>query len=499
MKGCIFLHRRFTALGHNIALRLKEKYGVEKFCAYVSQRASYNFLKSQKDIEYTELILDEEIHKSYVNEKLDMDYLRRLESEYGIPNLWAYLTVDRIIMHNQLVREYPYDKPPYNLEEMLKILQVKAKAIIAFLEKERPDFLLTTQALSGLGNLLLYHVSKKKGIKIWTVSLTGIKNTWTISDHYIQSPLIERKFKDRLKSENKNEFYYSAAKKAVEEFRRQPEPYYKKLKPSEQLVGRKAQFKFLIPARLYRSLAYFFILIHRRFTDEERLDYSYITPWHYILDHAKRKVRNFIGVDDLYDKIDFKENFAFFPLQAEPETSLAVWAPFKTNQIEVIRQVARSLPIDYKLYVKEHPIMAQYRPRSYYKELKKVPNIKLINPAVTSFELLAHTKLIVTITSTLGLEAAFVKKPAITLGEIWFNCLSFIKYCPTMENLPYAVKEQLENFRYDENELLEFVAAILEESVNIDYLHLWEEESDMEKIKAGIAPLADLLAKRLGL
>ncbi|MDP3935195.1 MAG: hypothetical protein Q8Q46_03210 [Candidatus Giovannonibacteria bacterium] len=499
MKGCIFLHRRFTALGHNIVLRLKEKYGVEEFCAYVSQRASYNFLKSQKDIKYTGLILDEEIHKSYVNEKLDMNYLRELEKEYGLPNLWAFVAIDRVLMYNQPVREYPYNTPPYTHEELLRILQVKARAIIAFLEKEKPDFLLVSQALGGIGSLLLYHVAKKMGIKTWSINMTSLKNTYVLSNHYIHLTTVKEKFKNNLASGIKNEPYYTLAKNLIESFKKNPEPYYGKLKPSEQPVSRTAQFRFLIPANFLKSIYFFLKIIYRHFTDEERFDYSYITPWNYIRDHAKRKIRNFIGANNLYDKIDFKENFAFFPLQYEPEISLLLWAPFKTNQLETIRQIAKSLPIDYKLYVKEHPLMVQYRPRSYYKEIKKIPNVKLINPSVTSFELLPHTKLVITITGSLGLEATFMKKPVITLGDLWFNYLSFIKYCPTMETLPYVIKEQLENFGYDENELFEFVAAILEESVNIDYVHLWEEEPDSEKIKAGMAPLADLLAKKLGL
>ena len=141
MKGCFILQRRFAYIGHNIAVFLKEKYGVNDFCGFVLQRPSYNFLKSQTEITYSKLLLEEDIHKDYKNVKLDINYLRWLEKEYGIPNLWPYLTVDRVVMSNQLVREYPYDKSPYTHEEMLKILQVKARAIIDFLEKEKQDFI----------------------------------------------------------------------------------------------------------------------------------------------------------------------------------------------------------------------------------------------------------------------------------------------------------------------------------------------------------------------
>src|SRR3990167_6347291 len=103
MKICFFLQRRFAYLGHNLAVLLKEKYGVMDFCGYVNLRSSFNFLSSQKDIRYSTLLFDENMQKKYKEEKLDLNYLRQLEKEYGIPNLWPYIAADRIIMSNQLL------------------------------------------------------------------------------------------------------------------------------------------------------------------------------------------------------------------------------------------------------------------------------------------------------------------------------------------------------------------------------------------------------------
>ena len=38
------------------------------------------------------------------------------------------------------------------------------------------------------------------------------------------------------------------------------------------------------------------------------------------------------------------------------ERSLLITAPYFVNQIEVIRNIAKSLPINFKLFVKEHPL-----------------------------------------------------------------------------------------------------------------------------------------------
>jgi hypothetical protein len=37
MKVCFYLQRRFAFLGHEMAVLLKEKYGVKDFCGYVKK------------------------------------------------------------------------------------------------------------------------------------------------------------------------------------------------------------------------------------------------------------------------------------------------------------------------------------------------------------------------------------------------------------------------------------------------------------------------------
>ena len=66
-------------------------------------------------------------------------------------------------------------------------------------------------------------------------------------------------------------------------------------------------------------------------------------------------------------------------------------------------------------------------------------------------------------------------------------------------DLPYLIKDQLENFRHNEEEVQQFIAAILEESAYLDFRYLWEEEMDKERQKEGLRPLVDLLAKKLNL
>lgn len=494
MKGCFILQRRFAYIGHYIALVLKKKYGVNEFCAYVHMRSSYDFLMRQKEINYSSPLLDDDIFIKYKEEKLDLDYLRYIEKEFGIPNLWPYLTVDRILMHNQLIRDYPYDKSPFTHEQLLLILQVYAKTIIEMLEKEKPDFIFYSVA-GSIGGLLLCEIAKKFNIKTLVVLPTGIKEKSVISELYDRYTGVEKIF-----TEGDSEKFQSLAKKYLAKFRQKPESYISSINQMLKQTNRPYQLKFLQPKRFWQSLKWFGQMIKLYWQQKKLNDYSSnIRPGYYLIDRVKRKARNLRGLNDLYDNFDPEENFVFFPLQYEPEIALLLQAPFYTDQIYVIRQIAKSLPVYYKLYIKEHPSMVDYRPRSFYKELKKIHNVKLLNPAISSFSIIPHAKLVTVITGTAGWEALLFKKPVISFGNQFYNALSMVKKCTEIEKLPYLVKEQLENFTYKEEELVSFISAIFQDSITLDIESLWHDENNTEKIKKELVPLVDLIAKKLNL
>jgi hypothetical protein len=375
---------------------------------------------------------------------------------------------------------------------MLRIFQVKARVTLNFLKNEKPDAILLPN-IGGIVPLLMYNYAKKNGLKILYISTASTKNRFVISEAYSQFTDVEKNFKKRTLNRTKDKFYMEA-KEYVENFRKNPIPYNSDADPKKQPVYRFQQLEFLWPKKFLNSLRWLLHLLYEHFTTPYRFDYSYIHPWFYFQDHLKRKIRNLIGVADLYDKLDWKEDFVFFPLHYEPEISLLLLAPFATDQINVIKNTARSLPVHYKLYVKEHPLMVPFRPRSYYKEIKKIPNVKLINPIVPSWEIINKAKLVTTITGSSAWEGLMLKKPAIVFGDQFYNCLSMIKKSTEPEKLPYLVKEQLENFRYNEEELLNFLAAILEDSASLDLFQLWERETDEIKKRQELMPLADLVA-----
>ena len=495
MKGCFVVQRRFLSVAHEVAIHLKTMGVVDEFCAYVHVRDGYNFLKEQRDIPYRSLILEEDLFKQARAVELDMEFLVKLENDIG--NLWRYISVDRLVSHGQFLREYPYDQARFSYEDMLRIVQTIARRIIRMLEEEKPDFVFLFQP-GSLGLYLFYAIAKKRGIKIFLPDVPSIPNLAVLTEITGRMTFAEEIFKNNLKKDTKEIAKYNEAKAYVEGFKNKPHAY-SSVAGARERQGRLAQFVFLKPSKFFYTIYFnlFRIFIDWSKDPQKRTDYSTINPFWFLYDRMKRKIRNLRSQSDLYDVFDAGVSYAFFPLQHEPELQVLLHAPFNTDQLDVAKRIARSLPVGMYLYVKDHPEMVPYRTRSYYKQLKKIPNLKLIDPSISGFDVTKHAALITTINSSVGWEGALIGKPIVTLGNTYYNVLSSVHFSKTPEELPGLISDALKSGACSTDEVCRFVAALMEDGVPVDLLYIWEVETDLEKKRSGLKPLADELAKKI--
>ncbi len=133
----------------------------------------------------------------------------------------------------------------------------------------------------------------------------------------------------------------------------------------------------------------------------------------------------------------------------------------------------------------------------------EIPNVKIIDPSYSSYDIIPTAKIILGITSTVLWESVLLKRPIITFGDVFFNKLPMVKRCRSVEELPQIIKNTLEsNTGPDEKTLVNFIGAILEESVEVDLISLWEKEDQGEDIRnqsEGLKRLAELIAKKINL
>lgn len=477
-----------------MAIGLRDKYGVTEFCGYTDTHAALSFLKNQSEILYSTLLVDVDLHEKYRTEEIDTEFINSLEREYGIPSLWPLMTLDRVLMQSQLVREYPYSEPMYDHDDLKRILQIKARAIIEMLKKERPDFVFIF-VIGGHYSYLLYQIAKKMGIPTLVQNETRLNGFYSLTEDYKHLTFAEEYFLKINNGVEKNDFE-NAGRKKLKEFQDAPTPPLDNCSPDMQPINRRRQMSFLLPSKLIRSIRWFVTIVIRYIRSTKRT-YMDENPFWFLIDRIKRKCRVMRGFEDLYDEPKWNEPFAFYPLHYDPEIATLLLAPYNTDQAALILQIAQSLPFNYKLYVKEHPAMMGYRPRSFYKKIKKMPNVKLIRPEFKSFAIIEKAKIITTITGSAGWEALLFKKPVVTFGSVFYNILSGATRCTNLYELPTIIKEKLERHSYNEQEIVNFISALLKESTPVDIIKLWSDnESDFATIVKKIMPYTDYLMEK---
>lgn len=113
--------------------------------------------------------------------------------------------------------------------------------------------------------------------------------------------------------------------------------------------------------------------------------------------------------------------YVFVTLHYQPEASVDVWgAPFN-NQIEAIRALARLLPVDYEILVKEHRAAIGCRAPEVYEELSRIPGVRLIHFGCDTRTLMKGARLVASPAGTACYEAAVRSVPAVIFGRLFFG------------------------------------------------------------------------------
>lgn len=186
-----------------------------------------------------------------------------------------------------------------------------------------------------------------------------------------------------------------------------------------------------------------------------------------------------------FEKPVENEKYFLFPLHFQPEASTGVNAPYYCNQAEVIKNIAFSLPTGIKLYVKDHPNGIGFLPLEQYKLMLSLPNVRYINPIENGKKLIMNSLGVITITSTMGYEALLMKKPALTLGKVFYNAHPYCIKASGYDELYSDMLNMIHNTYKDfDNINIRFVKAYMNRTFQ-GVLHS-EEDSDLDKLADNI-------------
>lgn len=463
MKLLFFFNWEFSNLCHALAIELNKRYPKKfEYCGFVVEKKDYVFLKNQNDVKYGYLGLVPDAYAGYKSETVDKDYLTELEREYGMPTLWPYIYADRnLVIYN--IKNYTH-------EDYLKLTQAYFRYITDMLQKTRPEWVII-DVVASMPAYVLFAVARKLGIKTFLYNSARTMDLVTVAANPEEN--LEHTFSryDELGTSNSFGTRRQDAVDFLKSFREQG------AKPEYVTTSNKAVTQYFSPAaqilKIPRIAEYFFNYHFGHYRNDPAFEGKPLSK--VMIEKIKQRYRKvYLDHADIFQKPDYTEDYVFFPLHYEPETATMIMSPMYIDQIPVIENISKSLPIAYKLYVKDHPVMAALGKRefSYYKKLMNIPNIKLIDPRVDSHALIKNCRLLITITGTAGWEAVLLKKPVITFGNVFYNKLGMVRKCKGYPELPYLVKDTLDAYKHDEDELIRFLSALFETSFSAKFYEM---------------------------
>ena len=399
------------------------------------------FKNRKKNIFHNEWYFWNEI--SWENKKPDIEYLKKIEENYKI-KIWMDIANERLFDKWNIYYKFSY-------EQILSIIENECKFFEKVLDKSKPDFLIIKHT-DYHRNHLLAELCGAKGIKVFMLMPSLLGKRTIIVDEKLNihsgSDLQEKFLTNIDNSDQLLEFLKN----------------FSKYDQTKQVIA--GGGKIPISKKILITLKWLFSPIPKE--DSKRYDYYGVTKTNTLfkrikLGIIKRSRESFI--DKNFSRTITNNKFIYFPLHVDPERTISIDAPYQTNQLEVIMNIVKSMPIDYILYVKEHHNQRyrNWRELSFYKTLIDLPNVELIHHEVNSSEILQKASLVITITGTTGFEGLLYQKPAIALADVSYMKLSSVFRIEKMEELSSIIRKMLD-VKVNFNELKEFIETLLKNS-----------------------------------
>ena len=431
-------------LGYCLSYYLQNQLDHESYALIDITDKPKKFFQEQKLVNYNKTWF---YHDSVLpdKEEVDLNYLSSFEKKFNI-DLWSLIINDRTFYRFNRIYKFSND-------EILSILYKECKLFESIFNEIDVDFFITEEPAFRYHEFF-YQLCLRKKIKVLMINPPNIKkcvisektrklDSFDTLDNIQISNLNFEQLRDKLKS-------LSVYK--------QLETYRKKYKTSKKL-------------RLNSAFDYLF----KSQNTNVNTHYTYFgrTKTKVLLDaikvSLKLKYRQRFIDKNFAKELVKNEKFIYFPLAVDEERNILINAPYYTNQIEIIRQIVKSLPIDYKLYVKEAPSQAvrYWRPISEYKEIMNIPNTRLFHPNMPSETFFKDCSLVMVISGSSGYEAAFHGKPSIIFSETGYSILPSVTQIQSILDLPSSIKKSLKT-QVNPNDVEKYITYLEKNSFDFD-------------------------------
>ncbi len=441
-----------------LARYIQQKFNYKSSAIIDIQDVAKDFFLEQKLVAFEKTWYYRDIIK-IKNKKPDIAYLENFEKKYKI-NLWEIVYSETIFFDDIRFHTFSYD-------EILSVIESECRLFEQILDEAKPSYFLTN-AYASHSNHLLCKMCQRLGIKILMYTPIRLGYRAAITSHYDILDIFDTSPNSCASGISRSEVElqnyldkYSIVKHNMEDAAR----FDKRITKFQQI---KAILQFMKFSLSNKSYLEFYSNFGRTLPQIIKRQ----------LKLSVRKYRRSSYVDKHFIRQLGSEKFVYFPLQVEPERVLSFGSPYYYNQLELLTLVAKALPIGYKLYVKEHPMMYTTvgRDVSFYKKINSLPNVFLVHTSIPPKEILKKSSIVATINGTAAMEAAFYGKPSIIFGDAGYSFLPSVHKVKNLDDLPKVIHTCLEQ---------KVVLSTL--NLLVDYLEQNSFEFDSRKLEADVA------------
>ena len=421
------------------------------------------------------------IHQTDIN----FTYLKDLEAKYDI-SLNEIISSDPILY--TVLHERDFINVPSN-EIKLKWVELVTKKVEKILNDFQPDIILTIGNNYFVKNIT-YHISKNKKILFLSILNARIADKYVAFDNLgINTPDFILKKMKSIGSKNLDE-----AKDIINYLNKDALTLYKSHNYIIDSISSENLLKGLV-AFFKRSLVslYLKLFVQTDF-NKNYLGISFLKGLIYeFRNNIYRK--NILKKSSVFSKsFPIMKNYYYMALHVIPESATLTQSDDYNEEAHII-DISRKLPIDTYLVVKENIEMLGIRPLSFYKRLNKIHNVILVNPFMSSMDLIKNSHGVISICGTVTLEAALLNKRAICIGTPEYSDLKGVERYDKNKT-SFTLNTKIDNNSEDN---LSYIQTIIDigESVDVHFLmgDRGKLEYESKKFKNGVTSLKKIFDK----
>jgi len=434
-----------------------EIYPGSRFAGIITAHGDVKGYLEQNGVKY-EFLIDLNIkEKQFLNDEVDHEELREFEETLDEKSLWRFIAMDSQWGNSFSKGAISKWSLPIEARDQEKILRVVSgyiklfKKILSEFETNLVLFLIGTQSMF---TPILEQICKNMNIVHLAPADVRLQNYFLLTPtSKITFPQLIDTYKGILSG--KMNIDTSLGKKCYKEMRsfleNEKMSNYYFYSPSKEMQNKIRMAKQLLVFSSFKAMCISIIQWHsaRKLEKSKNLgkvplnldDLSYRIYKSQLSNYQSRQIYR----NKFYGNYDAKQKFAYFPLISQPESATQVRENMWVNQLSIIEVLAKSVPFDWKVYVKEHPYNPGYsvRPRAYYEDIQSYPNVELVPTDLDSHEIMRNSQMVILISGTTGLEAILLhEKPVIHFAREFYEITGLSKTCDNLLSLSNLINSE---------------------------------------------------------